>query len=206
MALVLNGDGAIAGLSAGGLPNNSVISDNIASLAATKLSGQVPDVNAPSGSVLQVRELMLTSYVSNGNFSSETNSGYQDVSGYNLSITPLSSSSKIIVMVNTWISSQRIWMRVVRNSTVIGVGDAVGGVNQQAGMYNHQVGGMPVAYTWMDSPNTTSSVNYKVQIGGETNITAAFIGAAQSGSSQNTGPANQWPSLVRTMLLWEIAA
>jgi hypothetical protein len=180
MPIAINGTGTISGVSAGGL------------------------TSASNGRVLQVRELMLTTYTSNGNFSSETNTGYQDVSGYTLSITPSSASSKIIVMVNTWISSQRIWMRVVRDSTVIGVGDAVGGVNQQAGMYNHVTQGLPIAYQWMDSPNTTSSVNYKVQIGGETNITAAFIGAAQA--TQSVGPQNQYPSLVRTMLLWEIAA
>jgi hypothetical protein len=173
-------------------------------LSTQPLGGTLPDANAPSGSVIQVRELMLTTYTSNGNFSSNGNDGYQDVSGYTLSITPSSASSKIIVMVNTWISSQRIWMRLVRNSTVIGVGDAVGGINQQAGMYNYYNQGLPVAYTWMDSPNTTSPTTYKLQIGGETNITTVFVGTAQA--TQSGGPVNEYPPLVRTMILWEIAA
>jgi len=157
-----------------------------------------------AGNIVQVKELMLTTYSSNGNFSSDGTAAYQDVSGYSLAITPNSTSNKILVMVNTWISSQRIWMRLVRGSTVIGVGNAVSGQNQQAGMYNWQVQGLPVAYQWMDSPNTTSSTTYKIQIGGETNITAAFVGAAQV--TQGVGPQNQYPSLVRTMVLMEIAA
>jgi hypothetical protein len=168
-------------------------------------SGTVPDARMPSGSVLQTQSLMLTTYTSNGNFSSETDSGYQDVSGYNATITPYATSSKILCIVNTWGSSQRIWYRVLRNGTAIGSGNAISGVNQTAGAYNWNVAGGPIVFMWLDSPNSTSALTYKLQIGGETNITAAFTGAAQSSASQGAGPSNQWPPLNRTMILMEIA-
>lgn len=60
-------------------------------IPATFLSGQVPDVNAPSGSVVQVVQTYKTDA-----------SSYQGVNTYptvmSASITPVSTSSKILVM------------------------------------------------------------------------------------------------------------
>jgi hypothetical protein len=189
-----------------GLVANANLASTGSASSSTYLRGDRSWASLPSQKVIQVQSLMLTTYTSNGNFSSDATSGYQDISGYSLAITPTSSTSKILVQIHTWGSSQRIWYRVLRNSTMIGVGDAIAGVNQQAGMYNWQIQGLPIAYQWMDSPNTTSSTTYKLQIGGESNITAAFTGAAQNNSTQGSGPVNQYPPLVRTMLLWEISA
>jgi hypothetical protein len=52
MAIVLDGTGSITGLTSG------------AGVAAAALSGQVPDANAPSGSIVQAKQITSTSIVS----------------------------------------------------------------------------------------------------------------------------------------------
>jgi hypothetical protein len=51
MPLVLSGS---TGIVEGNIADSAITNGKIASLAATKLTGQVPDANAPSGSVIQV--------------------------------------------------------------------------------------------------------------------------------------------------------
>jgi hypothetical protein len=153
MALVLSGDG--------------ITSDNIASLAASKLTGQVPDANAPSGSVIQVVQTVKT------NTFSSTSSTWVDVTGLSASITPLSSSNKVMVIVDIGCSlsdmyNLNIGWKMVRNSTDIGIG--IGGTENVSGGFNmYQSGGsVPMilgnSKHFFDSPATTSSTTYKVQV------------------------------------------
>lgn len=63
----------------------------LVALTASKLSGQVPDANAPSGSVIQVVSSTITGMQDISSIS------YVDVSGMSVSITPSSTSSKILI-------------------------------------------------------------------------------------------------------------
>jgi len=87
MPLVLSGDG--------------ITSDNITSLAASKLTGQVPDANAPSGSVVQVVSV-VPSPIATAVASTGSNTANLTTSNTTLlfsgSITPLSASNKILVL------------------------------------------------------------------------------------------------------------
>lgn len=99
-----------------------------------------------------------------------------DVTGLSASITPTSTSSKILVMVDLKGAGREnytvIRSRLLRDSSPIYVGDAAsnrpqsmaqfyGG--QSAGyVYMAQLGG-----TFLDSPATTSEVTYSMQIGGD---------------------------------------
>ena len=74
--------------------SGAVTDAKIAAMAATKLTGTVPDANAPSGSVIQV----VSTSISPG-YTATTSSSYVD-SGLSLGITLLSSSSKVLIMVN----------------------------------------------------------------------------------------------------------
>jgi hypothetical protein len=78
MAIVLDGTGSITGLTSG------------AGIAAAALSGQVPDANAPSGSVIQVVQAVKTDR--------STVSGTFGADILSVSITPSSASSKILIM------------------------------------------------------------------------------------------------------------
>ena len=83
MAITINGSGTIGGVSVGGLPDGIVDTDMLA-------SGAITDALLPSGSVLQVVQTLTNSTVST------SSSSYVD-SGISASITPSSSSNKILI-------------------------------------------------------------------------------------------------------------
>lgn len=130
--------------------------------------GVIPKSGLPTGSVLQVVTTTKTSFFSHSG--SET---WVDVTGFSATITPLSASSRVLVLVSSGGSFSEQdsfgFLRVVRDSTAIGIGDARGsssriGMNltqQNAGTTT--VWSLPAVQTLTDSPNTTSAVVYKVQ-------------------------------------------
>lgn len=122
-------------------------------LAASKLTGQVPDANAPSGSVIQVvNSFSTTSYV--------TNSSTPQATNLSASITPVSASSKILVLMtvafrNDGGARKAIGLHVYRNATLLSPNSASPASFASA---NDVEGTMPVIQ--LDSPNTTSPVTY----------------------------------------------
>ena len=96
-----------------------------------------------------------------------------DVTGLSATITPLSTSNKILVQVVIGAvsasSGVASYTYLLRGSTLIAAGDGAYGVlNQQyaggtadgSGYY----GNLPAMTTYLDSPATTSSVTYKIQL------------------------------------------
>jgi hypothetical protein len=141
MAITLNGSGSITGLSSG------------AGISASALSGQVPDANAPAGSVIQVVSATRTA-------SSITTSTSFVSNGLTASITPSSSSSKIFVSVSSvgdsGASGVTAFYTLYRNSTNLGgATEGLGGVSASSGNIR-----APIAFNYLDSPSTTSSVSY----------------------------------------------
>jgi hypothetical protein len=138
MPLVLSGDG--------------ITSDNITSLAASKLTGTVPNANAPSGSVIQVVH-------SSGNttFSSSATS-FVD-SPQSIVITPKFSNSKIVIqMVNAFwtASSYYTYARIVAS------GGASGTIVTYGDWYSGYYGNTPITGVHTGH-NTTSAITYKLQ-------------------------------------------
>ena len=125
----------------------NVTSDGIPALDSDKL---------PSGTVLQVKS--TTHQI--GMVTSST--GFVD-SGLSLSITPTSTSSKILVIVNQSITPPTSGTntyargRVLRGTTEINA--------DQRLLLNHRYGHTYYSVSELDSPSTTSSVTYKVQVG-----------------------------------------
>jgi hypothetical protein len=117
-----------------------------------------------SGRVLQVVQTVKTDTFT-------TSSGsFTDVTGLTVSITPTSSSSKILVLYDVGLSCQNgtgAPIRMLRGSTVIYAGDAAGsrplGLAQMDGA-SSQYSIYRVSGTFLDSPATTSSITYKFQI------------------------------------------
>lgn len=92
MAITINGSGTISGISTGGLPDGSVDADTLAtdSVTSAKLKSDAITVgDLPSGSVLQVVTADVVS-------SSTTSSSFTD-SGTSITVTPVSSTSTLIV-------------------------------------------------------------------------------------------------------------
>jgi len=152
MPISINGNGTIAGISSGGLPDACVTAADIASGVVTPKLGQIQSTNTT-------------------NVFTTTSATYVDVTGLSVSITPTSSSSKIFILYSVFGSStNHAAMRLVRDSTAINVGTA-GGSRIIASAVGFQTDGSATGYeggvvsgNFVDSPNTTSAVTYKIQV------------------------------------------
>jgi hypothetical protein len=171
-------------------------------IVATQLTGTIASARLPAGSVLQVVSTTKTD-----TFSTSATS-YTSVTGLSASITPSSSSSKILILVNMMngLSGDFVFsVRVTRNGTAIGVGDASGSRTQATtGAY---VGGIQATFqvlspsmSHLDSPATTSSMPYQVQIITESGNTVWVNKTNQDGDNASRG------RYASTITLMEISA
>ena len=141
-------------------------------MALTKLNNQslsaVTSAGLPSGTVLQVQSATLTT------ITTMSGNSYADVSGMSVSITPSSTSSKILVLVNMHVNpanSMGVVWKLLRNTTDIAVNNASnistgGAYCDTGGSAGNSWNGNSISH--LDSPSTTSSVTYKVQARGTT--------------------------------------
>jgi hypothetical protein len=123
-----------------------------------------------SGSVLQVKQTVVTASVSQA-VSNQAN--FLDISGMSVSITPISTLSKILVTYNVRKSNtsaeQNDCIRLVRGSTNIAIstaGDTVNGTGFLRDAPGTTADIYPESFTFLDSPATTSSTTYKLQWSG----------------------------------------
>ena len=114
---------------------------------------------AAAGQVLQVVQTVKTDTWSAAN----TNGGDFDVTGLSVTITPSSTSSKILVMASV---SKGSYGGIIlkRGSTVLTVGDAAGSRTRVFMSTAGAAAGMagPATPVFLDSPSSTSALEYKV--------------------------------------------
>tara|TARA_Y100000815_G_scaffold67686_1_gene56917 strand:+ start:88 stop:696 length:609 start_codon:yes stop_codon:yes gene_type:complete len=99
---------------------------------------------------------------------STTSTAFVDIAGLTVAITPSAVTSKILVLFNVMMGTTGGWhghVRIVRDSTAIGVGDLYGSRKQST---SEASGGpismgKPVPGIFLDSPSTTSATTYKLQ-------------------------------------------
>ena len=118
---------------------------------------------APTGG----KVVQMVSSTKTGTFTSTTRDAWLDV-GLNVTITPTSSSNKVYVMAISRMSvSNHATSRVARGSTGIGIGDADGNRTRSSFGESYHLGNqyrsMDSPMYYLDSPNTTSAITYKVQ-------------------------------------------
>ena len=117
-----------------------------------------------AGKILQVVSTTKTDQ-----FSATTEDAWTDITGLSVAITPSASSSKVLframVNVGSDLSVAVPAMRVLRDSTAIGIGDAAGGRTRATAVFGAAedwlAQGVPIDV--MDSPSSTSELTYKVQ-------------------------------------------
>ena len=201
MPVTINGNGSITGLSVGGLGSGVVNSTTLADGAATgsKLG---------TGSIIKVLQTVKTDTFS------RNGSSWGDITGMNQSITPISTSSKVFVMVDLKIGADHgdsdYNFKIVRGSTDIYIGDADGSKRRSSmgtgsyGMPSNTADGQyrleQVSLMFLDSPSTTSATTYKVQIinvGGRTN----YINR-----NHHNGNTNNTPRTASSFTLMEVLA
>jgi hypothetical protein len=149
------------------MPLSRIPSQQIDSLATIKLTGQVPDANAPSGSVIQVVQFSTTATGTVGNSIAQAPGPFQ------ATITPISATSRILVQIVVHIGMNDndsrytgFWVR--RNGVDIAVGNRGGNNGTNVSFTgNFQVGNVtPVttqtSFVFLDSPNSTSALTYSL--------------------------------------------
>ena len=130
----------------------------------TNGSGVLSFAAASGGKVLQVL------YDSVGQRQTTTSYSYVDVTGLSIAITPAATSSKILVISNVkGGGSYTMCTQIVRASTAIGLGDITGKSNTFAAGSTSGYGEGDTEgpegsiQFFLDSPNTSSEVTYKMQ-------------------------------------------
>ena len=122
MPITLNGSGTVSGISAGGLPDGIIQSADLAS--------------GVGGKILQVVSATKTDTFST------TSASFIDIPSLSVSITPASSSNKILVsgfVTGLGTGNTRVVHRLVRDSTAICIGDAAGSrARAFGGIYTNQ--------------------------------------------------------------------
>jgi hypothetical protein len=172
MPTIISGDGTITGLTATGISAAQTVS------ASNITTGTLPKAQLPAGSVLQVISATKTD-----TFTASATETFQDVTGLSVAITPISSSSKILILAYVALgSADNAWpgMRLLRNSTNICIADAAGSRSQTTGSFflpntdnQNSMSYLPIVF--LDSPATTSSTTYKIQINGRTSFGATYV-------------------------------
>ena len=117
--------------------------------------------NTTPGCILQVVQTVKTDTASH-----DTNT-WTDISGLSLSITPASTSNKILISFHGSGSTSNIgFIRLLRDSTEIGSGGSAGSRVSCACMF-HRSGDSNLlesfGNSYLDSPSSTSALTYKLQ-------------------------------------------
>ena len=155
--------------------------------------------NKTAGTILQVVSTTKTD-----TFSTVSAGSWIDVTGLSVSITPSSSSSKILVLYDTMIGPQDTgFVRIVRDSTAIKQGDA-GSTRIRTTVGSITPGGnndksAPGAGNYLDSPASTSALTYKIQV-------QNYTGTLYLNRSYNDSDASYSGRGASTITVMEIAA
>lgn len=132
---------------------------SLTSLPAANLTGTVATARMPAGSVLQVVSAQLTP-----DFNTSSSS-FVDVTGFNASITPQSTSSKVLVICSTsglHTSLGQGEYRVLRDG--VDPASIAGGRMWTSDGYYGSGTVNDAHMTFLDSPSSTSALTYKLQI------------------------------------------
>ncbi len=160
MPIAINGSGTVTGISVGGLPDGIVDTDMLA-------AGAVTAPKRGAGAILQVVQTFK-----NDSFST-TSTSYVDITGFSVTITPSSTSNKILLLnfagLSTDGNSSVQYINLLRGSTAIAQPSVSTGFSSTATMFPQSISNMiSWSYSFLDSPNTTSATTYKWQIKGYT--------------------------------------
>ena len=155
----------------------------------------IPYDGVPSGGgggIIQVKMGTLTSVFTT------TSSSMVDT-GLSVSITPKFSTSKVLVIVSLGSFQnggrlKRAMMNIVRNSTNVIVGDNRTGIECTACVCvraaDDNYAQIPLAFTALDSPATTSDVTYKVQATRGSDSQTVYLNGNQGGDAYSGNTAS----------------
>ena len=171
---------------------------------------RVPYEKMPAGSIIQVKSLEFDTIFS----SSHSGTQYVDVTDFNLDFSPRFNTSKVLITaaVAGGLNSNygyNFRFRVVKTPSGISgqtdqaIGIAASGAYAMTGGYNLYDTDASIPYifgmnkTFMDSPNTTSNINYRIQVSHSHSSSGAIVYVNRRGSS------SAWTA-ISTLTLMEV--
>ena len=158
-------------------------------MSQLKVNSIIPAGGLPSGSnggIIQVKQTIKKDVFT---FTNTVSSGYTDLTGLSVAITPSSNSNKILVVSNVYNGASNnavVFFRLLRGSTFIEQpsGTSSGGANYNAHAFSYYDNTYQDSTTWsiLDSPATTSETTYKIQtcVTGNTGCINAYAGGSQN--------------------------
>ena len=178
MAIQINGNGTITGISAGGLPAGSVTSATLAdgSVATAKIADSAV---TPAKSTIQGGKIIQFKQAAASGQHSSANAGGdgQDVAGMSQSITLTSSSNKVLVMIscNPYIGGSggtggRYALKLFRDTTMI-YEDTYLNFRENDGTCK----ATRSSHVYLDNPADTSSHTYKVALKKESGSNTVYL-------------------------------
>jgi hypothetical protein len=136
-------------------------------LPATFVAGDILTAAQQNGLRGAFRILQVVTASKSDTFSTASTT-YTDVTGLSVSITPQSTTSKILVVASITgtgtTSSTNFFARLMRDSTAIAIGDAAGSRTQTTVSARDQDMQQSMSIMFLDSPATVSATTYKIQI------------------------------------------
>jgi hypothetical protein len=158
----VNGSGSYLPMS---FYTNNALAAQISTAGVFSATGGIAASSMPTGSVIQVVQTVKTDTYS----AAPGSSTWADITGMSVSITPSSASNKIMVFLSVHGGTANLsYIRLVRDSTAIGVGETSGSrVSCTIGNYSDTGDGnrtFEYGTNFLDSPATTSSTTYKLQL------------------------------------------
>lgn len=163
----------------------------------TKSDGSVlVDPASGAGKVLQVKQAVISSTESTA-----TGNTWLALSGFNVSITPNSSSSKFLLQLHAVVGMAywQVSFRFKRGSTAVGIGNADGSRPQSSVTYNSydhgsgtpttgglQYGIRPMSMMYLDSPGTTSAITYGVDWKGYSSSYSIYLNRSYSNNNASS--------------------
>ena len=180
MAIAINGSGTVTGISVGGLPDGIVDTDMLAANAVATAKIADSAVTGPkrgAGAVLQV-----ATDIDAGQF--VTNSSSWQWQGLDVSITPSSASNKVLILVGLAMdgASNQAFITLYRGTDNLGGTEGFGAAQHEARCISGLV--------YLDSPSSTSSVQYRV--------------AVRNGNNSTTIECPPWSAGKQAIVLMEI--
>tara|TARA_B100001121_G_scaffold306958_1_gene327486 strand:- start:933 stop:1472 length:540 start_codon:yes stop_codon:yes gene_type:complete len=155
------------------------------------------------GKLLQVVQTVKTDQFTS------TAYAFTDVTGMSVSITPASTSNKILINFELQVggsANNYASFRLLRDSTHIGVSTVtdtnwrVGTLGSLSHENSYQLEN--TGLTFLDSPNTTSAITYKLQVSSYSNRTMSI----NVPTSTSTGTGSYTATGISTITVMEIAA
>ena len=191
----------MATLNATNLKHASSSSNNI--VLASDGSTTISNLSGGVGKILQVKQTVKTDQFTS------TAYDYTDVTGMSVSITPASASNKILINFELQVggaANNYASFRLLRDSTHIGVSTVtdtdwrVATLGSLSHENSYQIENTGTSF--LDSPNTTSAITYKLQVSSYSNRTMSLNYPWNTGNSSGSYRATG----ISTITVMEVAA